>query len=373
MSHRIYVGTRKGLFTVERSDGANASWSITRTDFLGDPVTLVHSEPGGRRVHVALDLGHFGVKTHLSEDSGETWTETEAPKYPEQPEGTVDMDMFKGTPIPWTTKAVWAFAHGTPDQAGRMWCGTIPGGLFRSDNGGRTWQLVRSLWDHPDRKKWFGGGTDFPAIHSILVDPRDGRHVVLGISCGGVWETRDDGETWAQGAQGMRADFLPPEQAMVPDSQDPHLIVACPSAPNSMWTQHHCGIFRTTRGCGHWEEVTDVEPSAFGFAVAVHPDDADTAWFVPAIKDQARYPSNGQVVVTRTRDGGKSFDILRNGLPQEHAYDLVYRHCLDIDGSGERLAFGSTTGALFVTEDQGDSFAQISGHLPPVYCVRFGK
>ncbi|MFT5052261.1 MAG: hypothetical protein ACI8QZ_003694, partial [Chlamydiales bacterium] len=231
MSHRIYVGTRKGLFTVERSDGANASWSITRTDFLGDPVTLVHSEPGGRRVHVALDLGHFGVKTHLSEDSGETWTETEAPKYPEQPEGTVDMDMFKGTPIPWTTKAVWAFAHGTPDQAGRMWCGTIPGGLFRSDNGGRTWQLVRSLWDHPDRKKWFGGGTDFPAIHSILVDPRDGRHVVLGISCGGVWETRDDGETWAQGAQGMRADFLPPEQAMVPDSQDPHLIVACPSAP----------------------------------------------------------------------------------------------------------------------------------------------
>ena len=371
MSDRILVATRKGLFTFQEAE--SGEWNVTRTAFLGDPVTLVHAEPGGLRVHAALDHGHFGVKTHRSTDGGESFEEMEAPKYPEKPEGVEDIDAFKQIPIPWTTKMVWAFAHGTADQPGRLWCGTIPGGLFRSDDYGSTWELVRSLWDHPDRKKWFGGGADWPGIHSIVVDPRDGNHVTLGISCGGVWETRDGGETWAQGAQGMRVDFLPPDQALEPDSQDPHLIVACPTAPDVMWSQHHCGIFRTTQGCGHWQEITDVAPSAFGFAVAVHPTDPDTAWFVPAVKDEKRYPAGGQVVVTRTRDGGRTFDTLRAGLPQEHAYDIVYRHALDVDASGERLAFGSTTGSVWVSTNQGESFKQISGHLPPVYAVRFAR
>ena len=117
--------------------------------------------------------------------------------------------------------------------------------------------------------------------------------------------------------------------------------------------------------------IEDVQPSVFGFPVVVHPQDPDTAFFVPGVKDEKRYPVDGQLVVTRTRDGGKTFDVLREGLPQEHAYDLVYRHALDIDASGDRLAFGSTTGALFLSEDQGASFLRISVHLPPIYCVRF--
>jgi hypothetical protein len=126
-------------------------------------------------------------------------------------------------------------------------------------------------------------------------------------------------------------------------------------------------------GAGSWHEIADVPPSGFGFAVAVHPQDGDTAWFVPAVKDERRIPVDGKVVVTRTRDGGRSFEVLRDGLPQEHAYDLTFRHALDIDGSGDRLAFGSTTGALWVTEDQGDQWSCVSAHLPPIFCVRFAQ
>jgi photosystem II stability/assembly factor-like uncharacterized protein len=137
--------------------------------------------------------------------------------------------------------------------------------------------------------------------------------------------------------------------------------------------QHHNGIFRSTDAAASWAEITDVKPSVFGFAVAVHPEDGDTAWFVPAVKDEKRYPMDGRVVVNRTRDGGKTFETLTKGLPQEHAYDLVFRHALDIDETGERLAFGSTTGSLWISEDEGDSWAAVSANLPPVYAVRFER
>lgn len=368
---RILVATRKGLFRIERTGGAGVPWKITKADFIGDNVTLVHSPQGRDVVLAALDHGHFGVKMQRSTDGGETFEECVTPAYPEKPEGLVDLDAFKTREIEWTTKLVWAFGSGTPEQGNRIWCGTIPGGLFYTEDDGDSWEFMRNLWDDDGRKKWFGGGADLPGIHSVLVDPRDEQHVTLGVSCGGVWETKDGGASWAQGAQGMRANFLPEDQQFDPDSQDPHCIVQSPTNPDVMWCQHHCGIFKTTQGCGHWEEIHDVKPSTFGFAVAVHPTDPQRAWFVPAQLDQKRQPVDGQVVVTRTTDGGKSFEVLREGLPQEYAYDLVYRHALDVDATGDRLAFGSTTGSLWVTEDQGDSFMQVSGHLPPVYAVRF--
>jgi hypothetical protein len=171
----------------------------------------------------------------------------------------------------------------------------------------------------------------------------------------------------------MRAAYMPPDQAYDPNAQDPHRVVQCRGNPKAMWAQHHNGIFRTTDGSESWTEVQDVKPSGFGFAVVVHPEDGETAWFVPAIKDEKRIPVGGKVVVTRTRDGGKTFETLTKGLPQEDAYDLVFRHSMDIDGSGTKLAFGSTTGSLWVSEDQGDSWQTVSQHLPPVYAVRFGK
>ena len=146
---------------------------------------------------------------------------------------------------------------------------------------------------------------------------------------------------------------------------------SAPSRPDVLYAQHHNGVFRSADGAASWQEVTAIAPSKFGFAVAVHPRDADTAWFVPADKDERRVPLEGQVVVARTRDGGKSFQVLRAGLPQEHAYDLVYRHGLAVDNTGERLAIGSTTGGLWISENQGDGWRCVSTNLPPIYAVRF--
>jgi len=148
-------------------------------------------------------------------------------------------------------------------------------------------------------------------------------------------------------------------------------MVQSPSNPEVYWVQHHNGIFRSTDGAASWHEIKNVQPSVFGFAVVVHPHDPNTAWFVPGVKDECRVPVDGKLVVTRTRDGGKKFKILGKGLPSKHCYDLVYRHGLAIDDSGNRLAFGSTTGGLWVSENQGDDWENVSLTLPPVYAVRF--
>lgn len=366
MSNRLLVGTRKGLFRIERD--RRGRWGIAGSWFLGDPVSMVLAERGGRRLHAALDLGHFGVKLHRSEDGGESWSETPAPAYPPKPEGLEEKDPLWGKEVPWSTRLIWALEAGAP---GELWCGTIPGGLFRSTDGGDTWNLVRSLWDDPRRKQWMGGGYDFAGIHSIIVDPRDARRVTIGVSTGGVWRTADSGAGWELIGAGLRNAYMPPEMANDPLPQDVHKMVQCPARPDRLWMQHHNGIFVSDDGGAHWSELENTGPSSFGFAVAVHPGDPDTAWFVPATKDEKRFPVDARLVVTRTRDGGRSFEVLNRGLPEEPAYDLVYRHCLDVAADGERLAFGSTTGSLWVSEDRGDSWQSVSRHLPPVACVRF--
>lgn len=370
MSDLAHVATRKGLFTISRGSGG---WKITHAAFLGTPVQIVLHDARDNTLYAALGHGHFGSKLHRSSDGGQTWDEVGVPLYPEKPPDVSDLDPMRKTERPWSLEQIWALETGGPAQPGTLWCGTIPGGLFRSDDRGATWRIIRTLWDHPARAKWFGGGYDLPGIHSICVDPRNPKRLTVGVSCGGAWRTEDEGETWRVCSHGMVADFLPPEIAGDPEQQDPHLIANCAAAPNVFWTQHHCGIFRTTNDCESWHPIKDVPPSAFGFAVAVHPKNPDIAWFVPAIKDERRIPVDGKVVVTRTRDGGKTWDILRNGLPQEHAYDLTYRHALDVDETGERLMFGSTTGSLWAGDNGGDSWQTISTQLPPVYCVRFVK
>ncbi|MCG6857941.1 MAG: hypothetical protein LJE67_07730 [Salaquimonas sp.] len=365
MSGEMLVSTRKGLFTVAKNGG----WKIDDAAFLGDNVTLALNDRRSGYQYAALDHGHFGVKMHRRKPD-EAWQEIAVPAFPEKPEGLVETDGW-GNELPWTVKRVWALEAGGPDQDGLIWCGTLPGALFVSHDHGESWQWVKSLWDEPSRKRWMGGGADWPGIHSICVDPRDSNIVRLGVSCGGIWRTRDCGKTWQLTANGMRAEFLPPEQAGDPEVQDAHLLAQCRDEPDRFWVQHHNGIFRSDDAAVNWTEIHDVKPSGFGFAVAVHPQDGDTAWFVPGIKDEKRYPVDGKLVVTRTRDAGKSFDILDKGLPAEHAYDVVYRHALTIDDTGNHLAFGSTTGGLWLTEDSGEGWQEVSHTLPPIHAVRW--
>jgi photosystem II stability/assembly factor-like uncharacterized protein len=352
---RLLVATRKGLFTIDHSQGKTTTELIA---FEGDPVTQVLPDSRDGSVYAGLNLGHFGAKMHHSADGGKTWEEVGVPKFPEG-----------GDDAP-SLKQIWALETSGP-KAGELWAGTIPGGLFHSKDGGKTWDLNTALWDREERSGWFGGGYDDPGIHSVCVDPRDSNRVLVGISCGGAWLTEDGGKTWENRAKGMFAAYMPEDRKFDLNIQDPHRITQCPGSPDHYWTQHHNGIFRSRNNLESWEHVPNETPSDFGFAVAVHPTDPETAWFVPAQNDSCRVPVDGKVVVTRTRDGGKSFEVLREGLPQENAFDLIYRHAFALDASGKCLAMGSTTGSLWVSENSGDSWTLVNGHLPPIYEIRF--
>lgn len=368
MSHRLLVGTRKGLFILERSSGK--TWRKCATHFLGDPIEMLLDDPRDGSLYVTLAHEQFGLKMHASRDGGETWQEIATPEYPPQPEGVEDVDGM-GRPVQWKLQRIWSLETGSDSQSGLLWCGTLPGGLFRSTDGGASWELIRPLWDDPARKQWFGGGADFPGINSISVDPRDQDTIRVAVSCGGVWLTTDAGQSWSNQAVGWRAEYMPPDRSADPNIQDAHRMVQCKAEPDKLWVQHHNGIFRTTDGGTSWHEILQAGPSTFGFAAVVHPVHGDTAWFVPGVKDECRVPVDSQLVVTRTRDGGQSFETLGNGLPAADAYDIVYRHAMDIDPEGDALAMGSTTGNFWTSDDQGDHWQAVSSNLPPVYCVRF--
>ncbi len=257
---QLAVATRKGLFRFE-SD-ADRDWRIVGRDFLGEAVTAISVDPAGRRWLAALRMGHFGVKLRASDDGARSWVERDAPAYPAKPSGSDD-------PVPWSLDQVWVLEGFHPKAPDRVWAGTLPGGLFRSDDGGRQWQLVTSLWHRPERRRWFGGGYDVPGIHSVAASTADPDDVLIGVSCGGAWRTRDGGANWARGT-GMIAEYLPPESRGDDASQDPHAIVRAPSRPEVAWTQHHNGVWRSDDGGDHWTRITRGDGD-FGFAVAVHP------------------------------------------------------------------------------------------------------
>ncbi|MGN6665554.1 MAG: WD40/YVTN/BNR-like repeat-containing protein [Trinickia sp.] len=391
---RLIVGTRKGLFIFERDEGESRRWKQVALHFIGEPVTSALFDSRDGTLYAALNLGHFGVKLHRLPAGASEWEPCATPVYPQQPEvdaavseatlgetaGTgsaanaaseaaFQSSMSQSEPL-WSLEQIWTLEPGGTDEPGTLWAGTIPGGLFRSDDRGESWTLNRALWDRPERREWGGGGYDHAGIHSVLVDPRDSRHVTIGVSSGGVWQTFDGGDTWRPSSRGMEADYMPPERRFEENAQDPHRVVQCLASPDRLWTQHHCAIFRSTDGGAQWTRI-EAQPSNFGFAVAVHPRDPDTAWFVPAVKDACRLPVDGRFVVTRTHDGGRTFEQCSEGLPTPPAYDLVYRHGLVVDATGTRLAMGSTTGGLWTSDDAGERWHEVSAHLPPIYHVSF--
>lgn len=355
----VLVASRKGLFVIE---GANGHWRQGDPHFAGDALSQVLVDPRDGAWYAALRLGHFGVKLRRSLDRGASWSELTAPAFPEKPAA----GPWADDPTPWSVDMVWALAAGGTEEAGTLWAGCLPAGLFRSDDSGASWQLADSLWLDERRREWMGGGYDHAGIHTVLVDPRNARHVTIAISCGGVWQTHDGGRHWVLTGEGLRADFMPEERAFDPNIQDPHRLALCAAQPDHLWLQHHCGIYRSTDGGQRWAPIAAPEPSGFGFAVACDPHRPERAWFVPAQADACRFPVSGRLVVNRTDDGGQTFTAFGSGLPQAHAYDLIYRHALVVAPDGKTLAMASTTGSLWISENAGEHWHTVTTHLPPV-------
>jgi photosystem II stability/assembly factor-like uncharacterized protein len=358
---RIAVGTRKGLLLFEKG---NAGWKLGSEHFSGVRCSYSAMDPRSNALFACLDHGHWGAKLSRSRDEGKTWQEIPSPKYPEG-------EIIRGT-TPAVLKYLWCLTFGTADQPGRLYLGTIPGGLFVSDDDGDSLRLVESLWKHPSRiPSWFGGGADEAGIHSVLIDPRDSLRLRVAVSCAGVFLGEPDGNgdwSWTATNQGLKADFLPNPDAEI--GHDPHLLVQCQSQPDMLWQQNHCGIFRSTDSGQNWKQLTKKGNNPhFGFAVAVDPRDGNTAWVIPAESDEVRSAVGRKLCVCRTTDGGEIWQEFRTGLPQENCFDFAFRHCLDL--AGNRLVFGTACGSLYVSEDRGETWQSLGSHLPPVYSVRF--
>ena len=361
MQNKLLVGTRKGLLILSRD--SRSDWQVESAHFEAIPVVYAMQDPRTGAIWASLDHGHWGGKLHRSRDGGATWDEIEAPKYPD---GATCPPDFK---TPAATSYIWLIEPGGADEPNRLYVGTEPGGLFLSDDGGDSFQLVETLWNHHSNTHWFGGGRDYPGICAIQVDPRDSRHLTVGISVGGVYVSADGGETWEARNRGLFADYLPDNYAEF--GHDPHIILASPSNPDVLWQQNHCGIYRSVNGGMQWQDIGDVNggPAGFGFALAVDEQDERVAWVAPAVSAEYRVPVDRALVISRTEDGGETWQDLRRGLPQRHCYDLVFRHALD--KSGDTLAFGTTAGNFYISDDRGDNWRCLTHNLAVVYSVRF--
>ena len=394
MAEMILLGTRKGTVIVDRLD---AGWRARPILHAGIPVCHALRDPRDGTLWASLDHGHWGPKLSRSRDGGQTWQDLSSLKYPAGARyivkvlPTPDFDPAAPASQPEYKDAavykIWTLAFGPAGQPGRMYAGTIPGGLFVSDDGGDTWELNRPLWDHASRggdlfagdassdNRWFGtpASVDYgvfePGIHSVIVDPRDPAHLHVAVSSAGVLETTDGGRSWQGRNRGMLNDYLPDPRAEW--GHDPHCVAACATQPDHLWQQNHCGVFYSEDGANSWSRVSQPDAGVhFGFPIAVDARDGRRAWVVPAQADAQRMAIGGGLCVARTDDGGKSWSVLRKGLPQQHAYDIVLRHGLD--AAGDRVCFGSTTGNVYLSEDRGESWSCLGSHFPPVYSVRFG-
>jgi len=394
MPDLLLLGTRKGTVIVDRAGGV---WRPRPIAHEGIPVCYAARDPRDGMLWASLDHGHWGPKLSRSRDSGATWQDLASVKYPAGaryikkylPTPDFDPEAPVGAPEygDATVYKIWHIAFGSPRQPGRLYAGTIPGGLFVSDDGGDSWNLNRPLWNHESRggdlfagdatseNRWHGTpasidyGVFEPGIHSIIVDPHDPDHLHVAVSTAGVIETTDGGKTWAGRNQGMTNDYMPdPESEW---GHDPHFVTACTGQPDHLWQQNHCGVFYSDDGARHWKKVSQPEAGVhFGFPIAVDAQDGRKAWVVPARADSERMAIDGGLFVAQTIDGGQSWRALRNGLPQDNAYDIVLRHGLDV--SGDYLCFGSTTGNVYLSEDGGESWRCLGNNFPPVYSVRFG-
>lgn len=364
----LLVGTRKGAF-IFTSDAARKSWKLKGPMFLGHMVYHVVSDPRApRTLLLAARTGHLGPSLWRSSDFGKSWTEAKKPPaFAKAPEGE------KGR----TVQRIFWLTPGHASEPGVWYAGSSPTGLFRTDDGGDTWAEVAGWNNHPMRATWCGpddGGTpDGPCLHSILIDPRDKQHMYFGASSGGVFETTDGGAQWQPLNKGCAADFMPD-----PDPEyghDPHCVQMHPLDPDLLYQQNHCGIYRMQRQEARWERIGNAMPKNIGdigFGIVLHPRDPKTAWVHPMDGTSVwpRTSPGGKPAMYVTRNSGKSWQRQDSGLPKKDAWLTVLRQSMSNDQHDPLgLYFGTTSGELWSSRDEGKKWSCVAQHLPNVFSV----
>ena len=372
----IFVATRKGAWFFH-GDAKRKTWKVDGPHFLGHTISHVVLDPrDGRTLLAAAKTGHLGPTIFRSTNLGRTWKEAKQPPAFAQPAG--------GLPPRSVDHTFW-LTPGHASERDTWYAGTSPQGLFRSEDGGVSWVPLPAVNDNAQLREWMGtvqdGTPDGPKLHSIIVDPRDAQHLTFAMSGGGVHESRDAGRSWATLIKGLEVveGFDPSDVSF----HDPHCVRLCPSHPDRLYQQNHCGIYRLDRSADpsgdSWQRIGRKMPKRvgdIGFPMVVHPRDADTAWVFPMDGTTVwpRTAPDGRPAAYVTRNAGRSWQRLDQGLPEGQAWWTVKRQAMTLDSQATpALYLGTTSGELWIGRDEGARWSNIARHLPEIYAVEVAE
>jgi photosystem II stability/assembly factor-like uncharacterized protein len=348
----ILAGTRKGLFLLKSREG-RSDWTLDGPHLTGWEVFHAIIDPRDGVLYACTNNAVYGATIHRSNDLGKTWQRTEGLGLPEESELKLEK--------------TWHVEPGHPSEPDTLWLGGAPGVLFRSDDGGMSFEPNRALLEHPTRDQWNPGAGGL-CCHSIQLDPSNPRTLYIGISAAGVFRSDDGGESWTPRNSGTAADFMPEKYPEV--GQCVHKVLVHPARPERLWQQNHCGVYRSDNGGESWERLDgNGLPSDFGFGLALDPHDPDVAYVVPEEGAENRVTCDGRLGVYRTSDGGASWELASEGLP-EPAWVAVLREAMSFDDGG--VYVGTQSGSVFVRPD-GEAWIEAASHLPPVLSVEAGE
>ncbi len=353
----VLVGTAKGLIVLTK---IYKDWKFTNSYFLGFPVTLVYVDHRNDRWWVGVSHKHWGQKLHYSDDQGKSWSNAKIP-------------TLKGytmpTGQPGKVRQLWCMAQGGADKPDRLWLGTDPGALFISENNGKNFSLVESLWNHPTKMiegQWFGAGSDYPFIHSIVVDPSDNNIIYIAVSCAGIFKTIDGGKNWSAKNNGLIAAYLPNPNVEV--GHDPHILLMPKANTNILWQQNHCGVFYSSNSAESWIDVSNHKGIPYyGFAMAIDDDNPNNAWVMPVESDDKRVAPDLKLNVYHTPDLGETWEVFGTGLPQSNTFDIALRQAFI--KTGNDLIFGTTNGNIYHAEMAEKKWKLISYNLTKVNVI----